>query len=92
MALSKYFQNFHSLPLNGTMYVSVKSLHPEMANFDHKIYTHSIQAPFISKIGWLFQTHEHTDLCHLTEVLGGLLLHLNLSGTPIALGFQFEYI
>jgi len=23
MAVSKYFQNFHSLPLNGTMYVSV---------------------------------------------------------------------
>jgi len=74
MAVSKYFQNFCSLPLNGTIYVSVlirfdssmddffKSLCHKLSNSDHKVYSHSIQAPFISKISWLFQIHKHTNL------------------------------
>jgi len=46
----------------------------------HKVYTCSIQAPFISKIGWLFQLHEHTDLPYLIKILEGLLHHQHPHG------------
>jgi len=69
-----------------------KSLQPNMENFSHSIYTQSIQAPFISKIGWLFHLHKHTDLHHLTELLEGLLHWINPNDPPIALGFQFKNI
>jgi len=48
---------------DGKMYISIlvgysspqedfyKSLQPDMENFGHSVYTQSIQAPFISKIG-----------------------------------------
>jgi len=73
-AISKYFQGFCSQKIMDKMYVSIlvaynssledfyKSLHPSIENLGHNVYTHSIQAPFISKIGWLFHSHEHTDL------------------------------
>jgi len=63
MAVNKYFQGFCSQHLTETLYNSVlvgydstqedfyKSLHPEMENLSHQVYTHSIQAPFISTIG-----------------------------------------
>jgi len=50
-----------------------KNLCPDMENLGHNIYTHSIQAPFLSKIGWLFHSHEHMDLHHLTEFLETLV-------------------
>jgi len=68
-----------------------KSLPPEM-EMSHQVYTCSIQAPFISKIGWLFHSHEHTNLPCLTEILEGILCHLNPTGPTIALGFQFKNI
>jgi len=104
MAIRKYFQGFHSQKIMDRMYVSVlvaynaspdeffKSLHPEIENLGHSVYTHSIQAPFLSKIDWLFHSHEHTDLYHLKELLELLLLRLNPNGPPIVLGFQFKNI
>ena len=98
------FQGFCSQHLTDTMYISVlvaynspqedffKSLHPEMENLSHKIYTCSIKAPFISKIGWLFHLHKHTDPQHLIEILEGILHWLNPNGPIIALGFQFKNI
>jgi len=100
-SISKYFQGFHSQNIMERMYVSIlvaynsspeefyRSLHPSVENLGHNVYTHSIQAPFISKIGWLFHSHEHTDLRHLTKILESILHHLNPTGPSIALGFQF---
>jgi len=68
------------------------SLHREMENVSHEIYTWSIQAPFLATIGWLFQSHEHTDLTFLTELLEGLLCHLLPNGPIIALGFKWKNI
>jgi len=68
---------------DSTMEDFFKSLCPELANSEHKVYTHSIQAPFNSKIGWLFQTHKHTDLPHLTKVLQGILCCLNPNALPL---------
>jgi len=59
-----------------------KNLCPAMENLGHNVYTHSIQAPFISKIGWLFHSHEHMDLCCLTEFLETLVHRLNPDGPP----------
>jgi len=104
MAASKYFQGFHSQHLTENMYLSMlvgfdstqedfyKSLHPEMENLSHQVYNCSIQAPFISKIGWLVHSHEPTNLPCLTEILEGILCHLNPNGPTIALGFQFKNI
>jgi len=50
-----------------------KSLCPDLENRGHNVYTCSIQALFISKIGWLFHSHKHTDLCCLTELLEDIL-------------------
>ncbi len=102
--ISKYFQGFCSQCLMKMMYVCIlvgynspqedfyKSLQPNMENFSHSIYTQSIQAPFISKIGWLFHLHKHTDLHCLTELLECLLHWINPNDPPIALGFQFKNI
>ena len=68
------------------------NLCPGIENLGHFVYIRSIQAPFISKIGWLFHSHEHTDLRRLTELLESILHHLNPDGPPIALGFQFKNI
>jgi len=65
-----------------------KSLQPELANSNCKDYTCSVQATFISKISWLFQTHEHTSLRYLTEVLEGLLLCLNPNGPLLPWAFS----
>ena len=103
-AIRKYFQGFRSQKITDRMYVSVlvaynaspdefyKSLRPEIENLGHNVYTRSIQAPFLSKIGWLFHSHEHTDLRRLKELLELLLLRLNPNGPPIVLGFQFKNI
>ncbi len=69
-----------------------KNLCPGIENLGHSIYTRSIQTPFISKIGWLFLSHKHTDLCRLTELLESILHHLNPDGPLIALGFLFKNI
>jgi len=69
-----------------------KNHFPEMENLSHKVYTQSIQAPFNSKIGWLFHLHKHTDLLHLTEILEGILHWLNPNGPTTTLGFQFKNI
>jgi len=94
-AISKYFQGFCSQKIGDRMYVSVliaynaspedfyKNLCPGVKNLGHSIYTRSIQAPFISKIGWLFHSHEHTNLRHLTELLESILHHLNPDGPPL---------
>jgi len=96
-AISKYFQGFHSQRITDKMHVSVlvaydssqedfyQSLRPALANLGHNVYTRSIQTPFISKIGWLFHSHEHTDLRHLTELLEDILHRLNPSGPPLLL-------
>ena len=63
-----------------------------MENLSHKIYTQSIQAPFLAMIGWLFQSHEHTYLPFLTELLEGLLHCLLLNSTTLALGFKWKNI
>jgi len=85
-AIRKYFQGFHSQKITDRMYVSVlvayhaspdeffKSLRPEIENLGHNVYTRSIQAPFLSKIGWLFHSHEHTDLRCLKEFLESIIL------------------
>jgi len=98
--VSKYFQGFSSWHLNETMYVSVligygscpndfyPSLQHKMESLLHKVYTHSIQAPYICNIYWMFQSYEHTDLPHFTELLEGLLCCLHPDGPPIALGFK----
>jgi len=84
-AISKYFQGFCSQCIMDKMYVSIlvaynasqedfyKSLWPDLENIGHNVYTHSIQAPFLSKIGWLFHSHENMDLCCLTELLETIL-------------------
>ncbi len=58
------------------------NLCPGIENLGHFVYTHSIQAPFISKIGWLFHSHEHMDLRRLTELLESILHCLNPDGPP----------
>jgi len=58
----------------------------------HKVYTHSIQALFISTIGWLFQLHKHSDLSYLTKLLEGLLPCLHPDRPTIALGFKWKNI
>jgi len=63
-----------------------------MENLPHKIYTQFIQAPFLSTIGWLFQSHEHTDHTFLTELLEGLLCCLLPNVPTIALGFKWKNI
>ncbi len=104
MAVNKYFQGFSSRKVMETMYVSVligfdsppEDFYPllckEMDNLSHKIYTWSIQAPFLATIGWVFQSHEHTDLVFLSEILEGLLGHLIPNGPTIALGFKWKNI
>ncbi len=104
MAVSKYFQGFHSQRISDRMYISVlvaynctpedfhKNLHPDMENLGHYVYTCSVQAPFLSKIGWLFHSHEHMDLRGLTEFLEKLVRRLNPEGPPIAFGLQFKNI
>jgi len=84
-AVSKYFQGFRPQRITDRMYISVlvaynctledfhKNLCPNMENLGHYVYTRSIQAPFLSKIGWLFHSHEHTDLRSLTEFLEKLV-------------------
>jgi len=96
-AIIKYFQAFSSQKIMDRMHVSVlvaynsspedfyKSLCPGIENLGHNVYTHSIQAPFISKIGWLFHSHEHTNLHHLTELLESILHCLNPDGPPLFL-------
>jgi len=91
-AISKYYQGFCSQKIMDRMYVSIlvayntsmedfyKNLHPGIKNLGHSVYTHSIQAPFISKIGWLFHSHEHTNLHCLTELLESILHCLNPDG------------
>ncbi len=69
-----------------------KRLHPEMENLLHQVYTLSIQAPFISNIGWLFHSHKHTNLPCLANSLEGILCCLKLNGPTITLGFQFKNI
>ena len=103
-AVSKYFQGFRSQKITDRMYVSIlvafnatpeeffKSLRPSIETLGHNVYNRSIQAPYISKIGWLFHSHEHTDLRRLTEVLESILRRLKPDGPPIALGFQFKNI
>ncbi len=93
-AISKYFQGFRSQKIGDRMYVSVlaaynaspedfyTNLHPGIENLGHFVYTRSIQAPFISKIGWLFHSHEHTDLRQLTELLESILHCLNPDAPP----------
>jgi len=100
MAVSKYFQGFSSRKVMEAMYVSVllgfdsppedfyPLLHMEIDNLSHKIYTWSIQAPFLTTIGWLFQSHEHTNLIFLSKILEGLLGCLFPKGPTIALGFK----
>jgi len=104
MAVSKYFQGFRQQQIMDRMYISVlvayncspddfyKNLCPDMETLGHNVYTHSIQAPFLSKIGWLFHSHEHTNLCHLMEFLEKLVHRLNPDGPPIAFGLQFKNI
>jgi len=94
-AISKYFQGFRSQKIGDRMYVSVlaaynaspeifyKNLNPGIENLGHGIYTCSIQVPFISKLGWLFHSHEHTNLRHLTELLEPILHCLNPDGPPL---------
>jgi len=103
-AIRRYFQGFRSQKITDRMYVSVlvayhstpdefyKSLRPEMENLGHNVYTRSIQAPFLSKIGWLFHSHEHTDLRRLKESLESIILQLHPKDPPIVLGFQFKNI
>jgi len=99
--VSTCFQRFGSQKVNETMYVSIllgynpppEDFYPtsfckEMENLSHKIYTCSIQVPFISSISWLFQLHKHTNLPFLSEFLEGLQYHLLPNGPTIALGFK----
>ncbi len=63
MAVSKYFQGFRSQRITDQMYISVlvaynctledfyKNLCPDMKTLGHNVYTRSVQAPFLSKIG-----------------------------------------
>jgi len=84
--ISKYFQGFDSRKVNESMYVSVllgydfppedfyTSLHREMENLSHKIYTQSIHSchPRLA----IPVSQAHKTLTFLTELLEGLLCHL----------------
>jgi len=59
------------------------SLWCKMDNLWYKVYTNSIQALYIYKISWLFQSFVHTNLPCLTELLEGLLCCLNPAGPPL---------
>jgi len=62
------------------------------ATLGHNVYTHTIQAPFLSKIGWLFHSHKPTDLHYLMKFLETLVWRLNPAGPLIAFGLQFKNI
>jgi len=101
-AISKYFQGFKSRKVNESMYISVllsydsppedfySSLHREMENLSHKIYTQSIHSchPRLA----IPVSQAHKTLTFLTELLEGLLCHLLPNGPIITLGFKWKNI
>jgi len=103
-AISKYFQGFRAIPLKDKMFLAIlvgynsdkadfyKNIREHMTNSASTIFTHVVQHPFIAKIGWIFCSHKHTDLCWLAEILETTFSWLNTTGEHIQFGLQFKNI
>jgi len=103
-AISKYFQGFRAVPLKGKMFLAIlvgynsdkdefyKNIREHMSISASTIFTRVVQRPFIAKIGWIFCSHEHTDLRWLAEILETTVGRLNTTGERIQFGLQFKNI
>ena len=103
-SISKYFQGFRAIPLKDKMFLAIlvgynsdkaefyKNIREHMSISTSTIFTRVVQRPFIAKIGWIFCSHEHTDLHWLTEILENTVGRLNTTGEHIQYGLQFKNI